>query len=208
MAAVSQSMHELLRRSVNRMDERKVLQRLNRRLSELGDGALTTASMLTYFPPTHRLSISYAGHEPAWYYEASRQHWSRLERVEKRGLFDIVLAAEPKARYTRRLRRTAVGDRLLMITDGVLETPNEAGELFGRERVADVLQTAHDRSTQALVTAIIEELGEHTNGKPLHHDDVSILMLEFVDNLKGSALRTALRNRLFGRWRENKVFNA
>lgn len=208
VAAVSQFMHELLRRSVNRMDERRVLRRLNLRLSELGDGALTTASMLTYFPPTHRLSISYAGHEPAWYYEASRQHWTRLDRVEKRGLFDIVLAAEPKARYTRRVRKTAAGDRLLMITDGVLEAPNATGELFGRERVANVLQAAHDRSTQALVKAIIEELGKHTNETPLHHDDVSILMLEFVDNLKGSALRTVLRNRLFGRWRKDKAFNA
>ena len=177
VAAISQTMHDLLRRSVNRLDERKVLRRLNLSLSKLDDGSFTTAAALTYFPPTRRLSISYAGHEPAWYYDGARQHWSRMETAQRKGLFDIVLAAHPKTRYTRRVRRVAIGDRLLMITDGVLEAPNAAGELFGRERLASVLQTAHDLTPQALIPAIIEELREHTNGTPLHHDDVSILVL-------------------------------
>ena len=208
VAAISQTMHDLLRRSVNRLDERKVLRRLNLSLSKLDDGSFTTAAALTYFPPTRRLSISYAGHEPAWYYDGARQHWSRMETAQRKGLFDIVLAAHPKTRYTRRVRRVAIGDRLLMITDGVLEAPNAAGELFGRERLASVLQTAHDLTPQALIPAIIEELREHTNGTPLHHDDVSILVLEFVDNLGSSALWTALRNRLFGRRRKNEATNA
>jgi sigma-B regulation protein RsbU (phosphoserine phosphatase) len=208
VAAISQTMHDLLLRSVNRMDERKVLRRLNLRLSKLNDGSFTTAAALTYFPPTRRLSISYAGHEPAWYYDASSQRWSLLELTQRKGLFDIVLAADPRTRYTRRVRRVAIGDRLLMLTDGVLEAPGEAGELFGRERLASVLQTAHDLAPQALILAIIEELREHTNGTPLHHDDVSILILEFVDNLGSSALWTALRNRLFGSRRENGAIQA
>ena len=208
VAAISQTMHDLLRRSVNRLDERKVLRRLNLSLSKLDDGSFTTAAALTYFPPTRRLSISYAGHEPAWYYAASSQRWSRLETSQRRGLFDIVLAADPRTRYTRRVRRVAIGDRLLMITDGVLEAPNAAGELFGRERLASVLQTAHDLAPQALILAIIEELRAHTNGTPLHHDDVSILLLEFVDNLESSALWTALRNRVFGRRRKNEAIKA
>jgi sigma-B regulation protein RsbU (phosphoserine phosphatase) len=208
VAAISQAMHDLLRRSVNRMDERKVLRRLNLRLSRLDDGSFTTAAALTYFPPTRRLSISYAGHEPAWYYGASSQPWSQLVTAQRKGLFDIVLAADPRTRYTRIVRRVAVGDLLLLITDGVLEAPNQAGELFGRERLANVLNAAPDRAPQALVRAIIEQLREHTNGSPLHHDDVSILMLEFVDNLKSSALWTALQNRIFRRLRENKPIKA
>jgi serine phosphatase RsbU (regulator of sigma subunit) len=149
-----------------------------------------------------RLSISYAGHEPAWYYEASNQRWLQLEPTQRRGLFDIVLAVEPRTRYTQRVRRVALGDRLLMITDGVLEAPNESGELFGRERLSNVLQSAHDLETEALVPAITEKLREHTEGAALHHDDVSLLMIEFVDNLESPALWTALQNRLFRRWRE------
>jgi sigma-B regulation protein RsbU (phosphoserine phosphatase) len=208
VAAVSQVMHDLLRRSVNRMDERKVLRRLNLHLSRLDDRSFTTAAALTYLPPTRRLSISYAGHEPAWYYETSSQRWSQLEPARQRGLFDIVLAVDPRTRYTRCVRRVAIGDRLLMITDGVLEAPNEAGELFGRERLVNVLNATQDRAPQALVPAIIEQLHEHTNGAPLHHDDVSLLMIEFVDNLEHAALWTALQNRFFRRRRENNANKA
>jgi len=199
VADVSQAMHDLLRRSVNRIDERKVLRRLNLRLPKLGDQSYTTAAALTYFPPTRRLSISYAGHEPAWYYEAATQTWSQLEPSPRRGLFDIVLAAVPRTRYTRCTRRTALGDRLLVITDGVLEAPNEAGELFGRERLARVLRTSDDCSPAALIPKILKALREHCNASSLHHDDVSLLMMEFVDNLKSSALSTMLKNRLFRR---------
>jgi sigma-B regulation protein RsbU (phosphoserine phosphatase) len=204
-------MHELLQRSVNRMDQRKVLRRLNLRLSKLASGAFTTAAALTYVPPTRRLSISYAGHEPAWYYDASNQRWSQLDVVHRRGLrglVDIPLAVEPKTRYTRRVRRVAVGDRLLMITDGVLEAPNEAGGHFGRKGLLSVLETAENRTPEALVRAIIERLREHTSGAPLHHDDVSLLMIEFVNNLESPALWTALQNRLFRRWRENQALKA
>ncbi len=205
VAAVSAVTHALLRRSVNRLDERKVLQRLNLRLCALKNDSFTTAGMLTYFPPTRRLSISYAGHEPAWYYEASRRRWSQLEPAEREGLFDIVLAVEPRAAYTRRVQRVAMGDRLLMVTDGVLETPNEAGELFGRERLVGVLHAAGARAPQQIVAAVIAALREHTNGVPLSHDDVSLLLIEFVDNLGGPAWWTAMKNRLFGRRRRNST---
>lgn len=196
VAAISEAMHALLRHSVNRLDERKVLRRLNLCLCKLDDGSFTTAGVLTYFPPTRRLSISYAGHEPAWYYEASSHCWSQLEPAHCEGFFDMPLAVEPRAGYTRRVRRVAVGDRLLMITDGVLETPNEAGELFGRERLMGVLRAAGDRAPQRMVAAVVSALREHSNGVPLNHDDVSLLLIEFVDNLKNPALWTALRNRL------------
>jgi serine phosphatase RsbU (regulator of sigma subunit) len=119
-------------------------------------------------------------------------------------LFDIALAVEPKTRYTRLVRRVALGDRVLIITDGVLEAPNEGGELFGHEGLERVLQTAPDSTPQVLVPAIIAALREHTQGASLDHDDVSILMLEFVDNLGSSALWTALKNRLFGRGRDRQ----
>ena len=208
VAVISQTMHDLLRRSVNRLDERKVLRRLNLSLSKLDDGSFTTAAALTYFPPTRRLSLSYAGHEPAWYYDGSRQRWARLETAQRKGLFDIVLAADPRTRYTRRVRRVAIGDRLLMITDGVLEAPNAAGELFGRERLANLLHNARNQVPQTLVPAIIRALREHTSGARLRHDDVSLLMIEFVDNLKNSTLWTALRNRFLPRRSARNAFKA
>jgi serine phosphatase RsbU (regulator of sigma subunit) len=205
VAAVGESMHDLLRRSVNRMDQRKVLRRLNLRLLGLAGDSFTTASVLTYFPPTRRLSISYAGHEPAWYYSVSDHRWSRLETPSRRGLFDVALGVEPRTRYTHCVRRVTVGDRLLMVTDGVLETPNDRDELFGRERLDDFLNGSRDHEPQSLVQGIMTELRKHARGALLEHDDVSLLLIEFVDNMKSSALWTVLQNRLFRGRRARKT---
>ena len=208
VAAISQATHDLLRRSVNRMDESKVLRKLNLRLCALDDASFATAAALTYVPPLQRLSVSYAGHEPAWYFDESGQRWEQLEAVSRPGLINIPLAIEPKTRYTRYVGRATVGDRLLMITDGVLETPNEAGELFGRDRLRRLLYETRDGAPQTFVSALIQALSEHTNGAPLNHDDVSVLAIEVVDNLKHSAFGTALRNRFLPRRRPGDAFKA
>jgi hypothetical protein len=102
----------------------------------------------------------------------------------------------------------AFGDRLLLLTDGVLEAPNAAGELFGRERLAEVLQANSNQPPQVLIPALVAALRGHTNQAPLDHDDVSLLMVEFVDNLKSNALWTAVQNRLLPRRRAKDVFKA
>src|SRR5512134_1330972 len=49
VAAIGTEMHAHLRRSVDVIDERKVLGRLNRRLNDLGASAMTTAVLATYY---------------------------------------------------------------------------------------------------------------------------------------------------------------
>ncbi len=197
VAAVSQVLHEMLHRSVNRIDERKVLRQLNLRLCLMGGDTYTTAAVLTYFPPTRRLSISYAGHEPAWYFATSKRRWSRLQTAYRDGLFDVPLAVEQKTRYTHTVQRVAAGDRLLLLTDGVLEAPDRNGELFHHKRLEGVLESSCGGSPSEQVSAILTALHEHMGGAGFHHDDVSILILEFVDNLESPAWWIALKNRLF-----------
>ncbi len=208
VAAVSETMHESLRRSVDRMDQRKVLQRLNLRLAEVGSGSFTTAVALTYFALTRRLSISYAGHEPIWYCRASTDDWEQMELPHRPGLYDMALGVEPRTRYSRRVHRVSVGDRLLAVTDGVLETPSRAEVLFGRHCLADVLAAKRNRPLQEVVAGVLSSLREHAGDEPLHHDDVSMLAIEFVENLKSPALWIGLKNRLFSNRRRGEVRRA
>ncbi len=92
-----------------------------------------------------------------------------------------------------------------MLTDGVLEATNKAGEMFGRERLGKVIESADSSTPESVVSAIIDSLHEHTEGIGLNHDDVSILVLEFVDNLEKPALWLALQNRLFRRRSSKEV---
>lgn len=197
VAAISDVIHKLLRRSVNRWDQRAVLRQLNRRLCEADGDSFVTAGMLTYFPPTRRLSVSYAGHEPAWYFSAAQHTWSRFEPGRRRGRADIALAIEPRSDYTRRVHTVDFGDRLMLLTDGVLEAQDKSGELFGRDRLGAVLFETRPCDPQDVVAAIVAAARRHAGGASGLDDDASVLVLEFVQNLKGPAIWTALRNRLF-----------
>ena len=59
-----------------------------------GLASLTTAAMFTYFPPSRKLTFSYAGHPPAWLWSARDGQWKQLHCTDRpdRGLCDLPLA--------------------------------------------------------------------------------------------------------------------
>lgn len=80
IAAVGREMHAHLLRSVDVIDERKVLARLDRWLDEASLRAMTTAVLATYYPPSRRLTVTYAGHPPGWLYRARERRYCSLEK--------------------------------------------------------------------------------------------------------------------------------
>src|SRR5262245_51337432 len=90
IAAVGREMHALMRDSVNIVDERRVLTALDDRLDSTGVRALTTAAILSYYPPSRRLTVSYAGHPPGWIYRRDARGWERLSGEEPTGNAGLV----------------------------------------------------------------------------------------------------------------------
>lgn len=196
VAATSGIMHGHLRRCVNRTDQRRVLAELNALLIEDGLTQMVTTAMVSYFPPTRRLTYSYAGHEPAWYYEAESARWSRLQTPPRQGLSDLPLAVDARTRFSQGRRRVAYGDRLLLLTDGVLEAPDERGRLFGTERLQAVLDLHRERDCADIIAETNRALSRHTAGTPGGHDDLTLMAVEFVRDDNAPALWRAIWNRL------------
>ncbi len=196
VAATSAVMHRHLRRCVNRTDQRRVLSELNARLVTDGLTQMATTAMVSYFPPTRRLTYSYAGHEPAWYYDAAADRWSRLSATVRQGLSDLPLAVDAQTRFTQTRRRVAYGDRLLVLTDGVLEAPGHDGALFGAARVQRVLDRLGNADCPTIVAELNRALHAHTDGTPGAHDDVTLLAVEFTRDDRVPALWRAIWNRL------------
>ena len=100
-------------------------------------------------------------------------------------------------------RRTARRKEILTAAIGIVSA--EGCDALTMRRVAEELGMRapslykHLRDKDELIAA----LQEHMSGAPSGHDDVSILMIRFVDNLESSALWTALQNRLFRRRRRD-----
>ncbi len=195
---VSRQIHGLLRKFMNNLDQRRVLAELNRTLESADEPILTTAAAISYYPPSRTLSYSYAGHPPAWYYDGSSRRWSVLELPPAggRGLFNMPLSVDSKTGFTRGKRRVEMGDRLLVLTDGVLEAPAPGGELFGADRVGELLSRHCTDSPAQLAERIIAALISFTGDESLHHDDVTFMLLEFETGPAGPAIWHAVRNRL------------
>ena len=220
VAAIGSEMHHHLRRCMNEVDQRKVLSRLNQRLEALGLRAMTTAAAITYYPPTRTLSVSYAGHPPGWFFSKSSNTWTRLtlDEPEARALVNMPLAIESSARFTRRAVKVDIGDRLLLVTDGVLEAPSPARVQFGDEGVEQVLSHAGPAPCADIGQALMNALVTHCHvaqppsavsvaahapssasprkSSPLSHDDVTFAILEFVPGPTEPGWWLAIRNRV------------
>lgn len=198
VSTVSREIHGLLRRFMNNLDQRRVLAELNRTLESAEEPILTTAAAFSYYPPNRTLSYSYAGHPPAWYFDRGADRWSVLELpvVSGRGLFNLPLSVDPRAAFTRGKRRVQMGDRLLVLTDGVLEAPAPGGELFGADRVSELLSRHSAAGPTELAECIVGSLIDFTRDETLKHDDVTLMLIEFVPGPPGPAIWHAVRNLL------------
>jgi serine phosphatase RsbU (regulator of sigma subunit)/catechol 2,3-dioxygenase-like lactoylglutathione lyase family enzyme len=66
------------------------------------------------------------------------------------------------------------GDLLALYTDGVTEAFDAAGEEFGEERILEAVERHRDRSPQALLASLLDEVRDF--GAHEQHDDVTLIV--------------------------------
>ena len=71
------------------------------------------------------------------------------------------------------------GDRLYLYSDGVTETGGAGIELYGKQRLLDVLSENHSQPLASSLSALSEQLEQFRGNAPTT-DDVSILGLEVI----------------------------
>lgn len=70
------------------------------------------------------------------------------------------------------------GDRLLILSDGVLECPDSANVLLGNEGLEVILNHLHDLSGTSYLEALVWHMTEHAGGRDFP-DDVSAILVEY-----------------------------
>lgn len=83
----------------------------------------------------------------------------------------------PQARYETLEFAFTSGDRLLIYSDGVIETENHAGDLYSEERLLDLISQHANRSTPELLQTLQTSL-RSWRGRNELTDDVSVLVVE------------------------------
>ncbi len=90
---------------------------------------------------------------------------------------NIPLAVEQDARYEEVTISITPGDRLFVYTDGIIDTPDSAGEMFGLTRLKQVLDNAAAAPLPQIKSAVINSLNQYARTE-IYHDDVTLIALE------------------------------
>lgn len=145
-----------------------VLSRVHRNLRETMDpGRFLTLFLALLDPAAGTLAYANAGHPEALLYQGRRVEW--LSRTGP------PLGVDTDARHdTRAVAGLGAGDGLLLYSDGLIEARNDAGELFGTQR----LEQAADRAAggaAAMVEALLAEVARFNCG-PRNDDRTAVVV--------------------------------
>ncbi|MCU0490287.1 MAG: SpoIIE family protein phosphatase [Chloroflexaceae bacterium] len=99
------------------------------------------------------------------------------DEVENLRADGIVLGIVPQPRFEQRSLHLNPGDVLLFYTDGVTEAMNPQRELFGDERLTEILRRCHSQSPQAIIDAVLAEVQAFASGQS-QSDDITMVVLK------------------------------
>jgi sigma-B regulation protein RsbU (phosphoserine phosphatase) len=86
-----------------------------------------------------------------------------------------VVGAFPFTQYDEKSIRLAPGDLLVAYTDGIVEPENEYGEMFGEERLTDLLVKHADGEGAEVIARVMESVRQWTGEGELQ-DDMTMLV--------------------------------
>ncbi|MBI4873257.1 MAG: serine/threonine-protein phosphatase, partial [Acidobacteria bacterium] len=86
-----------------------------------------------------------------------------------------VVGAFPFAQWDESRLQLESGDLLVCYTDGVTEPENEYGEMFGDQRLTELLVRHASRDSEEIVAAITESVRQWTGSSDLQ-DDMTLLL--------------------------------
>jgi len=98
-------------------------------------------------------------------------HDGKIEIIEATGL---PLGLFDDADYDEFTFRAKPGDMFVFFSDGILDASNKAEELFGRERVGEIIRTNSNASADAIVKLIFKAVAEHASGEEAFDDQTVV----------------------------------
>lgn len=98
-------------------------------------------------------------------------HDGKIEVIDATGL---PLGLFDDADYDEFTFRAKPGDMFVFFSDGILDASNKDEELFGRERVGEIVAANPDASAEAVVKAIFRAVAEHASGEEAFDDQTVV----------------------------------
>jgi len=135
-----------------------------------------TFCFAVYDDDTGVLTYTNAGHPPPVLVRGNR-----IQRLDTNGM---VVGAFPFATYGESRLLLEDGDLLVWFTDGITEAENEYGEMFGEERLCELLLKHAWRDPQEIMETVLEAVIQWT-AQPDAMDDMTLLVARRVQPAEG-----------------------
>jgi sigma-B regulation protein RsbU (phosphoserine phosphatase) len=118
----------------------------------------------------HSMTFVNAGHEPPFVFAASGER----KRLESGGLAIAVIDDFP---YVQETIAFAVGDVLVIYSDGVTDATNLADEPFEADRLAAVVEKHLREPASIIVDHVVAAVSAHSKGAP-QLDDITVVVVK------------------------------
>jgi sigma-B regulation protein RsbU (phosphoserine phosphatase) len=113
-----------------------------------------------------------AGHEPAILYDPATDSFSELTGG------GIALGVDETWTFEeQRHDGWKAGQVILIGTDGIWESENPQGEMFGKERLREIVRRLHSRTAQELMKAINDAVDRFRQDVP-RQDDITLVVIK------------------------------
>jgi len=122
----------------------------------------------------HTIRWTNAGHDPAVIFDQRR---GSFEELTGRAL---PLGVSEKTGYREYRRKLGAGHIILIGTDGIWESQNTEGQMFGKDRFREVIRTHASKSAQEILQAVMDAIKNFC--QPLENEDDVTLVVIKVDS--------------------------
>jgi len=147
--------------------------RLNRSLHRVLDRRTFACFCMAQFDiNTKALRISNAGCPYPYHYNAETEQVSECE------IDAYPLGVREENTYTLQKFDLHAGDMVVLHSDGLVEAENAAGELFGDERISQIVQEAGKAGTdpETLLAHLFDEVERFAEGRPAEDDRTCVVL--------------------------------
>jgi serine phosphatase RsbU (regulator of sigma subunit) len=152
---------------------------LNRELMPmLGESRFLTLFYATIHIANRHVTWASAGHEPALWYRA---HLTEIEQLNSTGLpLGVVFEEEYAHGGTIEMQ---TGDVLQIGTDGILDARSPDEEMFGRDRLKELIFKNQHKSAQEIYDAIVDAV-DAFRGDGDQLDDITLIVIKAVERVE------------------------
>ena len=138
-------------------------------------GSFITMFYLQVDARARKLSWVRAGHDPALLYDPLTKSFTEL------GGKGTVLGVDPDAVYQEYHQADLKANQIIVLgTDGIWEAHSPAGEMFGKQRLEQLIVRYQDAGARDILLAILSGVDDFKKGLPAE-DDITLVVIKTLE---------------------------